>query len=381
MIISILKHIIGFIPALISTAVAFVSVFTVNTQVLKDEIAGQIQRITELETAYSSGEIAPVDEAGFFNGDLKAELENGIKFNEMRFLATHNSYQTPNTDTTKKLFSGLSDITFGLVKAELADFYSPTLTEQLNLGIRSFEIDIEVFDRNGEISFTCMHSPYLEMTTSCYDFALAMKEIAMWSDNNPDHLPITIIIEPKEAFLPLKDMKAFGIGYADEFEKVLYETLGDKLFTPSDMLRDYASFGEMRAADDWCKVKDMLGKVIILLHSFGDTEEYIALDPSIKSQAMFPMLREKDIDRDCTSFVLVNNPSALMKSNEEIIYEKKIIVRTRADKFTEIRANRLENAMKSGAQIVSTDYPFTNDLKSDDYFVSFENRKTTETNK
>ena len=36
----------------------------------------------------------------------------------------------------------------------------------------------------------------------------------------------------------LEDMKKFNIGYADEFDSVLRETLGEKLFTPDDMLRD-----------------------------------------------------------------------------------------------------------------------------------------------
>ncbi|MBQ9850585.1 MAG: hypothetical protein IJO36_07785 [Clostridia bacterium] len=233
-----LGYIVKFLPALISTVVAFASVFSASDARLSEEIAEQIQRISDLKQAYSSGEIAPVDEASFFDGNLEAELEAGIKFNELSFIATHNSYQTVSTDTTKKLYRHLSDLTFGLVKPNKADFESETLTDQLNCGIRSFEIDIEVFDRDGDISFTCMHSPNIEMTTSCYDFALAMKEIAMWSDNNPDHLPITVIIEPKETFLPLEDMKKFNIGYADEFDSVLRKTLGEKLFTPDDMLRD-----------------------------------------------------------------------------------------------------------------------------------------------
>lgn len=136
-------------------------------------------------------------------------------------------------------------------------------------------MDIEVFDRDGEVSFTCMHSPNLDMTTSCYDFSLGLKEIAMWSDNNPNHLPITIIVEPKQFFIPLKDMKALDIDYAKELDIMLREILGDKLFTPADMLRNYGSFGEMRAADDWCEVKDMLGKVLILLHEGSVTEKYI----------------------------------------------------------------------------------------------------------
>ncbi len=381
MINKIVRYIIRFIPVLLSTVVTFFSLFGENLEALEKEIRQQPERIAALEKAYAAGEIAPVDEAAFFAGDLQAELDSGIKFNEIIFLGTHNSYQTPNTAITKKLFRNLSELTFGLVSSEALKFYSPTLTQQLNTGIRSLEMDIETFDRNGEISFTCMHSPYFEMTTSCYDFELAMKEIVLWSDNNPNHLPITIIIEPKTSFIPLEDMKFFNLGYVKEFENVLRKSLGDKLFTPADMLRDYSSFGEMRAADDWCKVKDMLGKVIILLHETNVTENYINLDPSVKSQLMFPMLREKDIDRDCTSFILSNKPNELLEISDEVINEKKIIVRTRADKFTEITEDRLEGALRSGAQIVSTDYPYREDLKPGEYFVSFGGYTTVKSGK
>lgn len=377
--IEILKRIIKFFPALISTIVAFVSVFSVSAERLDEEIAEQIQRISELESAYASGEIAPVDEASFFEGDLQTELEAGIKFNEIAFLATHNSYQSESTETTKKLYRSLSDLTFGLVSEKTADFESETLTNQLESGIRSLEIDIEVFDREGDVSFTCMHSPNIEMTTTCYDFELAMKEIAMWSDNNPDHLPITIIIEPKGTFIPLKDMKKFSIDYADEFDTALRETLGDKLFTPADMLRDYASFGEMRAADDWCKVKDMLGKVVILLHDCGATEEYIALDPSFGTQAMFPMLREEDINRDCASFIIMNKPAKLLEIQDTIL-EENLMVRTRTDKFTEITEKRKADALASCANIISTDYPPRTDSTDESYIVSFNGKTARKVN-
>ncbi len=375
-----LGYVVKFLPALISTVITFVSVFPASSARLAEEIDEQIQRIDSLSKAYSSGEIAPVDEASFFDGDLKAELEAGIKFNELSFIATHNSYQTTSTDTTKKLYRNLSDITFGIVKPNKVDFESETLTDQLNCGIRSLEIDIEVFDRDGEISFTCMHIPNIEMTTSCYDFALAMKEIAMWSDNNPDHLPITVIIEPKETFLPLKDMKKFSIGYADDFDSVLHETLGEKLFTPDDMLRDYASFGEMRKADDWCKVSDMLGKVLILLHDCNTTEKYISADETLRSQAMFPMLREEDIERDCASFLLINEPDELLEIQDTVIDENKLIVRTRTDEFTKVTEKRYELAMKSKANIISTDFPPRTDNTADSYIVSFSGKTVRKAN-
>lgn len=370
MIIGVLRYIVRFIPVLLSTVITFVSLFPASTARLEEDIAWQLQHIAALEQAYANGEIEPADEAAIFAGDLEAELAAGIKFNELSYLATHNSYQTPAVDELKKVYGNLSELTFGLVAAETGDFWSETLTEQLSCGLRSFETDIETFDRDGEISFTCMHSPYIDMTTSCYDFALAMREIAMWSDNNPNHLPITIIIEPKTLFIPLEDMKFFNIDYAKEFDKVLRESLGDNLFTPADMLRDYSSFGEMRAADDWCKVEDMLGKVLILMHETDITEDYIALDSSLRTQAMFPMLREEDIDRDCASFILCNKPEELLEINDEVKAEK-IMVRTRADKFTDVSDERRENAFASGAQIISTDYPVRTDLAENSYYLSF----------
>ncbi len=377
----IIKYIVRFIPLLVSLAVGFASLFPAALERVEKDKAEQIERIAKLEAAYAAGEIEPVDEAGFFDGDLEKELENGLKFNELRFLGTHNSYQPVPVEEFTQLYARLSELTFGLVKAEKGTFNSQTLTQQLNCGIRSLEMDIETFDRDGEISFTCMHSPYFDMATSCYDFELALKEIKMWSDNNPNHLPITIIIEPKETFLPLKDMKPINLDYISEFDKVLRKGLGDKLFTPADMLRDYESFGAMRAADDWCKAQDTLGKVLILLHeNSATTEGYIAIDPSIKTQAMFPMLREEDIERDCTSFILANTPGELIEIKDDVIFSKKIIARTRADKFTEIEAERLEKAMASAAQIVSTDYPPRDDLAADAYVVGFNGKHTVSTN-
>lgn len=366
---------VKFLPALFSTVIAFFSVFSANGARLAEDIEAQIQKISDLEKAYISGEIAPVDEASFFAGDLNAELESGIKFNEMSFIATHNSYQSAATDATKTLYRNLSVLTFGILPDNKSDFASETITDQLNNGIRSLEIDIEVFDRDGEISFTCMHSPHIDMATTCYDFELAMKEISLWSDNNPNHLPITIIIEPKSAFIPLENMKKLNFGYTDEFDALLRKSFGNRLFTPADMLRDYGSFGEMRAADDWCKVSDMLGKILVLLHDCGATENYIKLDPSIKSQAMFPMLREGDIERDCASFIIANEPNKLLRDKEKYI-ESNVILRTRCDSFGNAPQKRFEQAMSTPAHIISTDYPPRTDNTEESYVVSFGGRTT-----
>ncbi len=371
-----ITYVFRFIPLLLSTLITLLSFIPANHERLEEDIVSQLEHISALEQAYENGEIAPIDESAFFAGDLYTELEAGIKFNEISFIGTHNSYQSATTETYQKLFNNLDYLTFGLVSEELSQFENESLTDQLNCGIHSFEMDVEVFDRDGEISFTCMHSPHLDMTTTCYDFSLGLKEIAMWSDNNPDHLPVTILVEPKNSFIPLEDMKALNMDYMTMFEEMLRETLGDKLFTPADMLRDYESFGEMRAADDWCKVSDMLGKVVILLHEGNVTEDYIDLDPTIRSQAMFPMLRYKDVDRDCASFILMNDPNEVLNHNNEVIHEKNIIVRTMSDSYASFSQEKIDTAFEGDAQIVSTDYPPKTDPDNDNHVVLFDGYAT-----
>lgn len=376
---SVIRYIVRFVPLIAATLSIFFSLPSLGAEKLKDEIAEQTRRIAALEQSYSNAEIQPVDQNAFFKGNLSEELAKGIKFNELRYTATHNSYETPNLDEVKQLYANLSELTFGLISAKTGDFSCPTLTDQLSAGIYSLELDIEVSDQNGNITFTCMHAPRIQMNTSCYNLELGMKEIKMWSDNNPGHLPITVIIEPKDFFIPMENLKSLNITYAQQLDSMLRRTLGSTLFTPADMMRDYKSLGAMRRADDWCKVSDMLGKVLILMHECNTTEKYIDLDESLKSQAMFPMLREGDLKRDCASFIILNDPERFLQIFDEAINTQKLIVRTTADSFGSISEKRRELALNSGAQIVSTDYPVKLTTTQGDYTVSFGNNKTITT--
>lgn len=368
-----------FISLILSTVLLVVPILVQNASGKRTDREEQIARIAELEEAYNNGDFEPVDEASFFDGDLEAELLNGIKFNEVSFIATHNSYQKDGTEATKKVFENLSKITFGLVSKEKPLFESETLTQQFNNGIRSIEIDVEPVVKKGVTTFVCMHMPVWGAGTTCYDFALAMKEIYLWSENNPNHLPITIIIEPKKWALPVNGMKSFSVEYAQDLDEIIRASLKDKLFTPADMLRDYESFAEMRLNDDWCKVSDMLGKVLILLHPCDATTDYIALDYSVKSQAMFPSLTYGNKNDSFASFLLINDPISAYDTSAEIIDSLKFVVRTRADQYLKVDDENREKAKLSGAHIVSTDYP-QRDNSTGDVF-SFDNGKTIKRNK
>ena len=363
------------VSLLVSVVMLFPSVISQSKSQAESDRTAQIERIAALEQDYKNGKIAPVDENSFVLGDWDSALKNGVKFNELEFIATHNSYQTQSVEALREIYGNLSELTFGLVSDKTGGLDSKTLTEQLNSGIRSIELDIETVVKNGEVSFRCMHSPGFDMTTNCYDLSLALKEIYLWSENNPNHIPITIIIEPKKVFVPIDSMRFFNLKYVNLLDSLLRESFGDKLFTPADMLRDYDSFADMRAADDWCKVSDMLGSVLVLLHDTTVTEKYIKQDETIKSQAMFPMLRYDDKDESYASFLLINKPQDAVEHSQEIIGDYKLIVRTQVDTYTSVSREKSEQALLSGSQILSTDYPQCN-AGEGGYYLSFENDKT-----
>ncbi len=349
------------------------SIVTENKNAMEANRIEQIERIESLSQAYESGSYNKVDESAVAGFDVQKAYRDGVKFNEVAYIATHNSYQLQGVQSMKTLYDDLEVVTFGLLNEQKPYFYSDTLTEQFNLGIRSIELDIETVVDGEKLSFICSHNPLTDGTTTCYDFKLALEEIKMWSDANPNHLPVTIIIEPKNNAVNPDNIKKFTFEHTDEFDALLREVLGDTLLTPAEMMGNHASLKEMREADDWLALDEVKGKVLFLLHEAGSTtEKYIAVDESIKTQAMFPMLRYDDRDLSYASFLLVNEPRDIEKYADELIYEKNLVVRTRVDSF----GNRSENdrlvTMSSGAQILSTDYPPKADMTGVDYVVDFE---------
>ena len=249
-----------------------------------------------------------------------------------------------------------------------------TLTEQLEMGVRNVEIDIETLDKNDKIEFKVTHNSFVDNASSAYDFTKALQEIKMWSDNNPEHIPVIIIVEPKSFVIEINGMKKFSLDYAKELEKVIVNELGDSLLTPKDMLRDYDSFKDMRENDDWISLKEAQGKIIVLLHDCDVTESYIALDESIKIQKMFPMLRYDDRNESYTSFILENDPWNADSRKAESIDECKLIIRTRADKYPNYSAERYEVTENCGSQIITTDFPEKADGNEGNVF-SFNGKK------
>ena len=201
------------------------------------------------------------------------------------------------------------------------------------------------------------HIPFFENVSSAYDFSKALEEVALWSDNNPGHMPVYLLVEPKSFVPPIKNLRGFTLDYALVLDEIIREALGDRLLTPKAAMGDFASLEEMRMNDAWPALEAAAGKIIVLLHTCDVTSEYIAADETISSQAMFPMLGIADIDKPYASFILANKPKSAAMNKAETIDEKNLMVRTRADSYPTFSDERYAYADECGSQIITTDYP------------------------
>lgn len=300
----------------------------------------------------------PKGEQTFCDFDLKDALDRGVKFNEVAFLATHNSYQRLITDDTLRLQTPFNVMSLGITTATAFrknDFENDTLTEQFERGIRSIELDVEARVEDGKTSFVVMHKVFLDSASTCIDFAGALEEIALWSDHNPNHLPITILIESKQSLPKIDGIEAFDMDHASAFDNLLREVLGDKLFTPAQMLGSYPTFKDLRADNGWKPLNELLGKVIVVLHESDFAKDYMKADDTMRSQAMFVSVLYKDRDLSQASFIIENDPEDAI-NRKEFYRTAGFMVRTRADAYPKFSDERYALTEHCLSQIITTDF-------------------------
>ena len=321
----------------------------------------QDRRMSLLREKYSSS-YTPSDEQRIASFSLS---DASIRLNEVSFLATHNSYQPRAGWPYRTLLRALSLIPKVPVDGRLAGFEMDSLTEQLEHGIRSLELDVQAA---GDGKFSVTHF-LLDNRSSCQDFETALEELKLWSAHNPRHLPLIVLIEPKEIEFAFGNRRPFDAECAIALDGVIRSVMGDLLLTPGETVGEYDSFAAMRADDGWPLLEDCRGRVLFVLHPCSVTEDYIERDRTVRTQAMFPCLRYGGIHEEYASFILDNNPNSVTEHPEEAAL--RLMVRTRADDYPDFSGERYADADRCGAQIVTTDFP-PRDSRAEEHTYSFD---------
>jgi hypothetical protein len=361
-----------FAAAFLAAASFVVPAFYLAGKGLEADLAAQKARVEALRQNPGS----PVDEQSFAAFDLQS-LDP--KINQIQTVNTHNSY--------RKMFDGFigSYFNFFVPKGAQTEFVyeHPTFTEQLNGGVRGLEWDVRA--QSG--GFNLSHFAVVDYRSSAPDLALALEEVLIWSNNNPEHVPITILLEYKsEPWIMNPKIEKPTPEVLKRLDALILNAMGrGKLVTPSDVIGGYANMGEAVKNDNFPRLSEAKGKFMFLLHYSDElTPMYIGIDPSLKSQTLFPTVQihkgyREPLEKyaEYASHILHNDPDI-----EEIaaLVAANYIVRTRADEGMVVKPDRAADAVLSGAQILTTDFERGLVVPNSEYHFAFEGGYTVRLN-
>lgn len=280
-----------------------------------------------------------VDEQSFAGFSLADA--SSIKFNGIQSLITHNSYKK---NITKLNYYALRPFT----NTENSNYEHDKLYNQLDNGARGVELDI----RCGSKGFSVYHIPIKDSRSHSRDWELALQELKLWSDNNPNHLPISVLLEIKESAFDAPNLK--------KLDKSILDAMGrDKLITPSLLMGGNSTLRNVAANNDWITLDKAMGKFMFILHPCESVGKYIAMDYSMRSQIMVPMFTYEEYEQNTEGYAdyyLLLKHDKLDVDTIQALVNSGYLVRTRMDEPCIHPEGNQQLAVRTGAQIISTDY-------------------------
>jgi len=310
-----------------------------------------------------------------------------LRLNDLQYVGSHNSYHiAPEPrllDKIKAIAEKVPDVAKGLGDPATLDYTHAPLETQLDRGIRTFELDIYADPVGGTFATpkgpgilgvdnpklpTGMDQPGIKVfhivdideITTCEPFKACLETLKKWSDAHPRHLPLMISLELENSGLPkpfdLTTVTPWGATELDGLDTELRDTLGSKLLTPDDVRGSAKDLSTAVTTTGWPSIDSVRGKMMFFLDSSGPSiDAYLAGHDSLKGRVAFTT---EGFDRPDGALFIVNDPtSPKIAQNVKQGY----IVRTRADADLDVAAPaepaQREAAMKSGAQIVHSDFP------------------------
>ena len=254
-------------------------------------------------------------------------------FNHIQVKGSHNSYH-------QKPFIPLSP---GW------NYSHPPLKEQFsNYKIRQVELDINWNQAQGTIDV--FHIPIIDTRTSCKNISSCFEQMAFWSKKHQNHEPIMVLLEIKNNITEMPK--------ADEYLNLLEENIKnhfpqDSLYTPDDLKGNFSSVKEALLNLGWPSYRSMQGKFIFVLHTKGLLRDaYTQQHTNLDGRLMFA---ESDGQSPYSAIIIENDPVRKFEKIKSLV-KMGFIVRTRADSGLSYSQDRIEKAIQSGSQFITTDF-------------------------
>jgi hypothetical protein len=329
---------------------------------------------------------------------LCANAQAQLRLNQIQVIGSHNSYHAGMAPSETAWLTKLNP-----KSADGLDYRHPSLDVQFSSGVRQVEIDIYAdqkggryahpanlkfvsdlglaadppFDPNGlflKPGFKVMHAQDIDYRSNCQPFTGCLEVILNWSKAHPGHLPLFILIEtkvgggrsfqvPTEPFTP----EVF-----DDLDREIRSVIpANKMIVPDDVRGKHATLEEAILKDGWPTLDSARGKIIFLLDQRKAEADYLVGHPSLKGRVIFTNAAPGSPD---AAFTEVNDPLKDPAMIPELV-KKGYLVRARTDADTvqgrSGDTKMRDAALASGAQILSSDYYFSEKASWSGFSVNF----------
>tara|TARA_B100000900_G_C20600386_1_gene725276 strand:+ start:2760 stop:3788 length:1029 start_codon:yes stop_codon:yes gene_type:complete len=280
-----------------------------------------------------------------------------LRINHIQMKGTHNSYHLAPIGPTIRAYDYSHD---GLdIQAE----------EQ---GVRQFELDVW-WDLRGQLYV--YHNQY-DSRSNCATLEECLGTLLNWSNQNEEHVPLMIWIEPKEWVEQSTDntliMEMQNLLQIIEEELIQYWPR-NKTITPDDVRDGEETLSTAIIKNGWPLLEESRGKAIFVLLSSGDLRQsYYDNYPGLNGSRMFTMS-----EPGSSEAAIFSDTDPIGNGDEiEALVRDGFIVRSRADNAENGEADnndttRLQAAISVGAHSISTDYP--EEVEGIDYWVEIPN--------
>ena len=334
-----------------------------------------------------------------------------VRMNEIQLMGTHNSYRFRPPAKVFDTLLGFRSLAagFGVDPYEL-DYANRPLAEQFGrLGARQIELDVFADPEGGLYAdrsfntfpqvglplasgeaqldapgFKVLHIQDLDYSSHCLSFVACLTQVRNWSQANPTHLPIMILVEVKSDPLPLPgyilDLVEKPPATPLTVDGPLLDALDaeitsvfapDEIITPDDVRGEAATLREAVTTVGWPTLADARGKVMFGLDNTAGQvrNDYVAGRPNLEGRAMFA--EAGDASNPAAAFFKLNSPTDPQIAQ---LIQAGFMVRTRADgPYTSLLRDPVTNtfagvatrraALGSGASWISSDYLEPTDSK------------------
>jgi Phosphoinositide phospholipase C, Ca2+-dependent len=310
-----------------------------------------------------------------------------LRMNEIQVIGTHNSYHRelskPERAAHDAIFGGAP-----IYDAFLAYSHASLPNQLGRQGARGLELDLFPDPAGGLYAnpllrqrlgagpltdpewyrpgIKVLHTADLDYKSTCVRLVTCLSLVRDWSRANRGHVPLLVLLELKATDIiagalggvPVPPWDGPALDTLDAEIRSVFRP--SELITPDDVRRQSLTLEQSVLQRGWPTLRSASGRVMFLMDNDPGaiSAAYTAGRPSLQGRVLFTNSRP---GRPDAAFVKRNEPTDANLEQIQGLVRAGYVVRTRSDEplGTVLSGDetRLQAALASGAQLVSTDFP------------------------